>query len=100
MSVVFVTFDISKDDRLSEVKEEQLEIIYLISVTLPVLKFERLRLVKESQQNMHDISVTLLVLKFPKEIDVKFVSLFASNALLNTIFEIFHKKIDIFARLV
>ena len=75
ISVVFVTFDISKDDRLSEVKTRQLE-------------------------NMHDISVTLLVLKFPKEIDVKFVSLFASNALLNTIFEIFHKKIDIFARLV
>ena len=72
---MFVTFDMSKDDRLSEVKTRQLE-------------------------NMHDIFVTLLVLKLPKVIEVKFVSLFASNALLNTIFEIFHKKIDIFARLV
>ena len=67
----------SKLERLSEVKEEQILNIYLIFVTLLVSKFERLREVKEEQlKNIFDIFVTLLVLKFPKEIETKFFNLF------------------------
>ena len=49
-----------------------------------MLKLERLSEVKEEQpENICGIYVTLLVLKFAKEIEVKFVRRFASVELLN-----------------
>ena len=53
-------------------------------------KLETLSEVKEEQvRNISYISVTLLVLKFPKEIEVKFASLFEYVELLNKYLESF-----------
>ena len=49
IALVFVTFDISKDDKLSEINARQSWNISDISVTLLVLKFETLREVKARQ---------------------------------------------------
>ena len=69
-----MTLLVSKFERLRLVKESQ-QNMYDISVTLLVLKFETLSVVKMVQpQNMYDIFVTLLVLKFPKFIEFRAVN--------------------------
>ena len=67
-----MTFDVSKLDKSREVKFEQPENIYVISVTSDVSKLDKSREVKfEQPENIKDILVTFDVSKLDKSREVK-----------------------------